>query len=97
MLIPTEEFLTAVITLCRQPEWDAVRRWLMRQHTMQSLRNDNQRDDVLLRMGQGKSQCLAELIKLLTPETATRGLDMLKSESASACANDEALRYSTFY
>ncbi|MBF0459317.1 MAG: hypothetical protein HQK99_15615 [Nitrospirae bacterium] len=97
MLIPTEEFLVAVVTLSRQPEWDAIRRWLQRQHAMQSARNDNQRQDVLLRIGQGKAQCLGELSKLLSPEFASRGLDTLKAENNSQCAGDETLRYTAFY
>ncbi|MEO5361956.1 MAG: hypothetical protein H7843_16200 [Nitrospirota bacterium] len=95
MLIPTEEFLTAVITLSRQPEWNAVRQWLQRQHTLQSSRNDTQREDVLLRMGQGMAQCLCELTKLLTPEVAARRLDTLKAQNSSPC--DETLRCTAFY
>ncbi|WP_420266390.1 hypothetical protein [Candidatus Magnetominusculus dajiuhuensis] len=96
MLIPTEEFLMAVVTLARHPEWDAIRRWLQRQHALQSFRNDNQQKDTLLRMGQGKAQCLGQLTKLLTPETAARALETLRVENHSQGADDDALKCTAF-
>ncbi|MBF0320414.1 MAG: hypothetical protein HQL01_11495 [Nitrospirae bacterium] len=97
MLVPTEEFLRAVALLSRQPEWEAIRQWFHRQHILQSYRNNIQREDTLLRMGQGKAQCLYELTKLLTPEFASRGLESLKAENTAALTQDESLKFTAFY
>jgi hypothetical protein len=58
------------------PDFDTLVAWLGRSHSEQSERNDSQRDEVLLRMGQGRAMALAELLKAL--ENAPAMLDRMK-------------------
>jgi hypothetical protein len=47
------------------PHFEVFLAWLRRVYLEQSERNDSQRDEVLLRMGQGRAMALAELVKAL--------------------------------
>ncbi|MBF0344206.1 MAG: hypothetical protein HQL06_08240 [Nitrospirae bacterium] len=64
MLRATQEVLKALAVLRVNPQWQWVTKWFEVQLVEQSLQNNSQRDDVLLRMGQGRALILKELITL---------------------------------
>jgi hypothetical protein len=70
------------------PDFEVLLAWLRRSHCDQSERNDSQRDEVLLRMGQGRAMAMAELLKTL--ECAPAMLRRMKGVSGDAipCMGD---------
>ncbi|MBF0607698.1 MAG: hypothetical protein SFH39_10400 [Candidatus Magnetobacterium sp. LHC-1] len=66
MLMITQELSKAVVALKDNPNWRSVLRWLEGQLVEQSLQNNSQRDEVLLRMGQGRALMLRELVKVFS-------------------------------
>ncbi|MBF0337067.1 MAG: hypothetical protein HQL05_04475 [Nitrospirae bacterium] len=66
MLMITQELSKAVVALKDNPNWRSVLRWLDGQLVEQSLQNNSQRDEVLLRMGQGRALMLRELVKVFS-------------------------------
>lgn len=75
-----EEVLRAVIRLAGHEEWDVLCRWLQKCFLCQSARNNGQRDDVLLRMGQGRALAFEELSKAFDPKGARAMLDRMKEK-----------------
>ncbi|MBF0538769.1 MAG: hypothetical protein HQL03_11015 [Nitrospirae bacterium] len=74
MLRTTQEVSKAVVTLKDNPDWRSVMRWLETQLVEHSLQNNSQRDEVLLRMGQGRALMLKELIRVFNWSADERSL-----------------------
>jgi hypothetical protein len=73
MLNPNERVLKAMAALRHSgqadgngnPHFEVFLAWLRRLYLEQSERNNSERTEVLLRMGQGRAMALAELVKVL--------------------------------
>jgi hypothetical protein len=78
MLNPNESVLRAVAALRYvgvraqadgvhpiNPDFEVLLAWLRCSYCDQSEKNNSQRDEVLLRMGQGRAMAMAELLKML--------------------------------
>ncbi|MBF0316796.1 MAG: hypothetical protein HQL04_01355 [Nitrospirae bacterium] len=82
MLMVTQEISKAVNTLKGNPDWLSVIRWLEGQLVEQALQNNSQRDEVLLRMGQGRALMLRELVKVFSCHADAGALCSNKEDSA---------------
>ncbi|MCI4624775.1 MAG: hypothetical protein L3V56_02325 [Candidatus Magnetoovum sp. WYHC-5] len=79
MLSVEEGILNAIINLCQNNDFLEVRRWIERNFLTQAIRNNVQRDEVLLRQGQGRAILLDEIAKTFDERQARVTLEQLKN------------------
>ena len=79
MLSVEEGVLNAIINLSQSGDFLEIRRWIERNFLTQAMRNNVQRDEVLLRQGQGRAILLDEVAKTFDERQARATLEQMKN------------------